>query len=209
MIKAVLFDLDGTLVDTLQDLADSVNVLLRENGLPTHPLDAYRAFIGDGAKVLVERASGRKDEAMEARFLEEYDRRCLDKAVPYEGVLETLDVFKARGIRVGIVTNKPHAQAVKIAEHLLKGRYDCLFGNQPHLYPRKPDPTVLRMAAEAMGVSIEECVFVGDSNVDVFSAHNAGIPCYGCAFGFRGEDELRRAGADEIVYSFIELQKIG
>ncbi len=211
MTRAILFDLDGTLADTLTDIADAVNAVLAENGLPTHPIENYRTFIGNGAKVLVRQASGiAEEERLEPlfrAFLAEYDRRCLDKVAPYDGVTQTLDALRAQGFLLGVVTNKPHAQAEKIVRHLFGDRFGCVYGNQPDCYPRKPDPTVVTLAAASLGAETTACVFVGDSDVDVFTAHNAGIPCIGCAFGFRGEAELLQAGADAIVYSFTELQK--
>ncbi len=206
MIKAILFDLDGTLADTLSALAGTANHVLSEAGLETHPVDAYRLFIGNGAKVLMERASGRQDDALLARFIAEYDRRCLNDTPPYDGVIETLDQFKAKGLRLAVVTNKPHAQAVKLVEHLFGDRFDAVFGNQP-CYGRKPDPQSTLLAMQTLGVTADECVFVGDSAVDVQTAHAAGLPCIGCCFGFRGEAELKAAGADEFAYSFADLQK--
>ena len=212
MVKAVLFDLDGTLVDTLADLADATNAVLERHNLPTHGYDAYRQFIGNGARLLVERAAGEEAKELHAvmleEFVEEYNRRCLDKTRPYDGVLKTLDVLTNAGILLGVVTNKPHGLAVKLVDHLFDGRFGCVFGGST-AYPKKPDPQSALLAAQALGVDIDECVFVGDSNVDVFTAHAAGIPCIGCAFGFRGEEELLTAGADSIAYSFTELQKNG
>ncbi len=206
MIKAILFDLDGTLADTLYALGETANDVLKEAGLPTHPMEAYRQFVGNGAKVLMERAAGRSDEALLERFVTEYDRRCLEDTPPYDGVLETLDMLKAKGIRLAVVTNKPHEQAVKLVNHLFGDRFDAVFGNQPH-YARKPDPESSFLAMKALGVTTKECVFVGDSDVDVKTAHAAGLPCIGCAYGFRGEEELRAAGADDFAYSFADLQK--
>ena len=207
MRKAVLFDLDGTLADTLQALANNVNAVLSEAGLPVHPLEAYRRFVGNGAKVLLERAAGKAyDDVLVSHFLERYDRTCLDDTPPYDGVLETLDWLKAQGVRLAVVTNKPHEQATRLTKHLFGDRFDAIFGAQP-LYARKPNPEVVYLALEALGAAKNECVFVGDSDVDVQTAHAAGMPCIGCAYGFRGEEELRAAGADGIVYSFAQLQK--
>ena len=207
MVKAILFDLDGTLADTLEALGTTVNDVLTEAGLPTHSMSAYRRFVGNGAKVLMQRAAGEAyHDDLLLQFVAEYDRRCLDDTPPYDGVLNTLDWLKAQGVRLAVVTNKPHAQALKLTEHLFGDRFDAVYGSQP-LYARKPNPEVVLLAMNALGVVKEECVFVGDSDVDVQTAHAAGMPCIGCAYGFRGEEELKAAGADEIVYSFAELQK--
>lgn len=206
MIRAVLFDLDGTLADTLYALGSTVNDVLHEAGLPTHPMDAYRQFVGNGARVLVERAAGRADEALFARFLAEYDRRCLLDTPPYDGVLETLDFFRAKGIQLAVVTNKPHEQAVRLVTHLFGDRFEAVYGSQS-TYERKPHPASVHLAAATLGVPVSDCVFVGDSDVDVKTAHAAGIPCIGCCYGFRGEEELRAAGADDFIHSFADLQK--
>lgn len=206
MIKAVLFDLDGTLADTLAALANTANLVLAEAGLPTHPPDAYRQFVGNGARVLMERAAGKDDETLYARFIEEYDRRCLLDTPPYDGVLETLDFLTEKGIRLAVVTNKPHEQAARLVGHLFGDRFAAVYGSQP-AYERKPHPASVHLAATSLGVSVADCVFVGDSDVDVKTAHAAGIPCIGCCFGFRGEEELRAAGADDLIDSFAELQK--
>ncbi|MBE6763583.1 MAG: HAD family hydrolase [Ruminococcaceae bacterium] len=206
MVKAILFDLDGTLADTLQALANNVNAVLAEAGLPVHPLEAYRRFVGNGAKLLMERAAGYHDDILLARFLERYDRTCLEDTPPYDGTIETLDRLIGQGIRLAVVTNKPHAQAVKLTRHLFGDRFNVILGSQPG-YPRKPHPEAVLLAMQTLGVTAQECVFVGDSDVDVQTAHAAGMPCIGCCYGFRGEEELKKAGADALVYSFAELAK--
>lgn len=210
MVKAVLFDLDGTLVDTLQSLCNAVNTVLEANGLPVHPVAAYRQFVGNGARVLVERASGLSDsteiDRLLAAFLGEYDRQLLVGVEAYHGVTETLDRLLCEGVLLGVVTNKPHDQAKRLVEHLFGSRISCVFGGCD-AYPKKPDPESTCLAAASLGVSLCDCVFVGDSDVDVQTAHAAGLACIGCCFGFRGEEELRTAGADDLVYSFTELRK--
>lgn len=209
MVKAVLLDLDGTLADTLADLATATNTVLAKDGLPTHPVQAYRRFVGDGARVLMERASGMTDgerfETLFQAFLAEYDRRCLEQVCAYDGVLDTLDRLLDAGLKLAVVTNKPHAQAVKLVDHLFPNRFSCIYGGQA-AYPKKPDPTSALLAAKALDVSPAECVFVGDSDVDVMTAHAVGMPCVGCCYGFRGEGELKSAGADELIGTFDELQ---
>ncbi len=210
MKKALLLDLDGTLVNTLADLANATNAVLAASGLPTHPTEAYRRFVGNGARNLIKAASDITDEQrlneMLALFLSEYDRRLTECSCPYDDVIETLNILSESGIHSAVVTNKPHEQAVRLVKHLFGDRFSVVYGGCD-AYPKKPDPQSVLLAAKAINVSVSDCVFVGDSDVDVFTAHNAGIPCIGCAYGFRGEAELKAAGADEIVYSFAQLQK--
>lgn len=210
MAKAILFDLDGTLCNTLEDLANATNTVLVENGFTAQPLEAYRQFVGSGARILLARAMGVDGDdvpdALFERFLVEYDHRLLETVTPYDGVVGTLETLSAAGFSLGVVTNKPHEQAVKLVAHLFGDRFACVYGGQS-AYPKKPDPTSAALAATACGVALADCVFVGDSDVDVFTAHAAGIPCIGCTFGFRGEEELRAAGADTLVYSFTEIVK--
>ncbi len=210
MAKAILFDLDGTLADTLADLAYATNRTLEKHGLPTHPIEAYRQFVGNGARNLVAAAADAKDEAfidmLLNDFIADYKEHLLDRTRPYDGVIETLDALCASGLSVAIVTNKPHVQAVRLAQHLFGERFTVIYGGCAD-YPKKPDPASAELAMNALDVKASECVFVGDSDVDVYTAHKVGMPCIGCAFGFRGEEELRKAGADDIVYSFNELVK--
>lgn len=212
MAKAILFDLDGTLVNTLEDLANATNTVIVANGYPTQHLDAYRHFVGNGARVLLACAMGVRSEdisdALFAQFLAEYDRRLLESVAPYDGVIATLDALAQAGFRLGVVTNKPHEQAVRLVQHVFGDRFGCVFGGCD-AYPRKPDPTCVAFAAEALGVAVSDCVMVGDSDVDVLTAHAAGIACIGCTFGFRGEEELRASGADALAYSFPEIAKNG
>ncbi len=212
MAKAILFDLDGTLVNTLEDLANATNTVIAANGYPTQPLDAYRQFVGSGARMLLARAMGVSGEDVSntvfEQFLAEYDRRLLETVAPYDGVIATLDALAEVGFLFGVVTNKPHEQAVRLVRHLFGDRFGCIFGGCD-AYPRKPDPACVTFAAEALGVAVSDCVMVGDSDVDVFTAHAAGIPCIGCTFGFRGEAELRGAGVDALAYSFPEIAKNG
>lgn len=211
MIKAVLFDLDGTLVDTLQDIANAANTVLAKHGFTAHDNEAYRRFVGNGAKNLMMQCAGVSEESVLEQlytdFLEVYDCGCLDTVRPYDGVTETLDVLAQKGYRLGVVTNKPHKQAVRIISRLFGERIACVFGGCND-YPRKPHIAAVQLAAKALGVNVSECLFVGDSDVDVLTARAAGIPCVGCTFGFRGEEELRTAGADRLINNFSELQKL-
>lgn len=203
-VHAVIFDLDGTLVDTLADLGTSMNRTLEKNGFPAWPLEAYRQMVGNGMRHLTERAlgEGAAPETVErilGDFLALYDRDCTRLSVPYEGMTDTLDRMREQGIALAVVTNKTEEQANKIIRHFFgPDRFAAVYGNLPGRRT-KPDPAATWEALEKLHTRAENALFVGDSNVDVQTAKNAGISCVGAIWGFRGEEELRRAGADWLV----------
>ena len=215
--KAVLFDLDGTLVDTLEDLADAVEATLRDfgagsaDGTPVHPLDAYRHFVGNGGYKLVERAMPRNTDKETLslaykRFLEIYGANFCKKTAPYEGVLPLLTELDRRHIPWGIVTNKPEKQAKQVVDTLFSGfAVGCLYGGNVQNRPHKPDATVTNLALAELNVLPENTIYVGDSDVDVQTAHNAGMICAGAVWGFRGEEELRSAGAEILLDTPMDL----
>ncbi|MGN0171263.1 MAG: HAD family hydrolase [Acutalibacteraceae bacterium] len=211
MLKAVLFDLDGTLVDTLTDLANATNAVLERHGYQTHPTDSYRIFVGNGARRLVADAAGVFDEtvidSLLADFAEEYDRRCLETCRPYDGAVQTVKQLKARGVKLAVVTNKPERQAICIVHRFFGDVFSCIYGGTPDR-PKKPDPTAVNEALHILGVQPTQALFVGDSDVDIYTAKNAGTASAGACWGFRGERELFGAGADRLLYSFDDLQKI-
>ncbi|MHB8763835.1 MAG: HAD family hydrolase [Deferrisomatales bacterium] len=202
---AVIFDLDGTLVDSLEDLADSMNAVLTRAGLPGHPLAAYRYFVGEGIEALVLRAlpADRRDEAAHAGFVaamrEEYGRRYLDKTRPYPGVPELLDGLTARGVPLAVLSNKPHGPTVEMVAKLL-GRWPfrAVAGARPGV-PKKPDPTAAVAIAAELGVAPGSVVYVGDTATDMRTAGAAGMFGVGVLWGFRTADELREAGARALV----------
>lgn len=211
-IRAVVFDLDGTLLDTLADLASSMNAALRELGLPEHPRDSYRRYVGDGLGMLVRRAlpEVRRDDADLARrctegMRREYARRCLDETRAYDGAAELLAVLAGRGVPCCVFTNKPHEMA-----GLLLGR--CFPGIGFHAVqgaadgvPRKPDPTAALAMARGLGLPPASVAFVGDSDTDMHTARNAGmLPC-GALWGFRDREELLAAGAARLLSAPLDL----
>ncbi len=208
--KAAVFDLDGTLADTLRDLAEATNAALRENGLPPHPVEAYRQMVGNGLQKLAERAAGPDAspetwERVRQAFLRIYDRDCLIYTRPYAGMPETLAMLQERGTALLVVTNKPDAQAHTIVEALFGRRlFAGVYGNREGR-KTKPDPALTLAALESVGVSPSDALFIGDSNVDVHTAKNAGMKCGGAVWGFRGEDELREAGADFLLHKPAEI----
>ncbi len=203
--EAVVFDLDGTLVDSLGDIADAMNAVLSGLGLPTHPRDRYRMFVGDGLEVLVRRAlpGDRTDERLVARALgrmrDEYGRRATATTRPYPGIPELLDGLAARNVPFGVFTNKPHDAAVDMVDRLLgRWRFASVLGPGPET-PRKPDPTGALRVAAATGVAPGACLYVGDTAVDMATARAGGMIPAGALWGFRTEDELRSAGARHLL----------
>lgn len=219
--KGILFDLDGTLVDTLGDLADATNQALRNLGYPPCPEEDYRQMVGSGARVLMERAlSGNchraqadaftgqgtvertadsvEIETLLAEFLRLYDAGCLRRTRPYAGIPELLCELERRGTRLAVVTNKPQAQAEKITAYFFGSRFDFVIGGSP-ARAKKPDPGAVREILAAWDMPPADALFVGDSDVDIFTAKNAGLRSAGAVWGFRGEEELRRAGADFLL----------
>lgn len=203
MIKAVFFDLDGTLCNTLSDLTASVNYAMRTFDFPVHTEDAVRRMIGDGIKKLCERAVPADRQAhreqVRALFLSHYAAHCLDRTRPYDGMREALAALKADGLLLAVLTNKNHASAEKILSALFPaGTFSFVLG-QTDRYPLKPDPATMLAAMDALSLRPCEVVYVGDTDVDVRFAENADVAFCGCAWGFRGRAHLLSAGAKTIL----------
>ncbi len=201
----VLFDLDGTLLDSLGDIAAAMNAVLARRGHPAHPLDAYRRFVGDGIEMLVRRAlPGALSESEVTAALqdmrEEYAQRSVETTRPYPGVPELLDALVARRVPIGIVTNKPQQPAVAMVAALLgTWPFSVVVGARDGL-PRKPDPTGAREAARQMGLHPASTWYVGDTAVDMLMAVAAGMRPAAALWGFRTETELRTAGAKVLLH---------
>ncbi len=203
--KAILFDLDGTLLDTLEDLCDAVNRVLRRNGFPPHPLDAYRYFVGDGASTLFQRAlpEGHRGTEVVQRclvdFREDYGRTWNVKTQPYPGIPEMLDALVARRLRLAVLSNKPHDTTVLCVTELLpRWAFDVILGQREQV-PKKPNPAGASEVAGRMGLSPAEFVYLGDTGTDMQTALAAGMVPVGALWGFRPEAELRAHGARELV----------
>lgn len=208
----VVFDLDGTLLNTLQDLADAANFVCRAHGWPEHTLDEYRYFVGNGIPKLCLRFSpgAARDEGTQKEVLAQFSARYAahkeDTTAPYPGIEEMLDELAAAGVRCGVLTNKEHSLAQGVMEHYFPGRFEFVQGAVPGV-PTKPDPTALRRLMERMGADEAHTLFVGDSDVDIHTAHNAGLPGAGVLWGFRTREELEAAGAEAIAASPAELAR--
>lgn len=201
MITAI-FDLDGTLADTLEDLADAVNYGLSALGCPPRPLESFKKMVGDGAPTLCRRAlpDDRKDLADELYkgFSSEYESRYLNKSRLYDGISETIAALRDAGVRLAVATNKPQDAARKIISGLLPDAgFYAVLGSIPER-PKKPDPAIIRELLEEL-TDDNTVYMIGDSNVDVRTARSAGIISIGCAWGFRGSAELIAENADYIA----------
>ena len=201
MIKLVIFDLDGTLIDSLGDLANAVEYALAENGYPPNPRDSYRYFVGKGAS---EEEIKRVHKAFSGRYRE----HCLELTKPYPGIEDMLRRLNESGIKLAVASNKPDEFSKQIVTALFgDDKFDTVHGKREGV-PTKPSPDIIYSIMDELGVSAEETVVVGDSDVDVETAQGAGLKCIGCAWGFRGTDELCRAGADKIALNSDELTDI-
>ncbi|MBX3248085.1 MAG: HAD-IA family hydrolase [Myxococcales bacterium] len=199
-VRGVVFDLDGTLLDTLEDIALAMNEVLSAAGLPTHPLDAYRRLVGWGARDLIRRAAPDGDQdALLADFRARYYGRGLHGATrPYEGVPQLLHALVARRVPVAVLSNKPHEPTVAVIGHYFPDvPFVAVLGARPSA-PIKPDPTVALTIAEGLGLSPSECAFVGDTEVDIETGRRAGMRPIGVSWGFRAES-LAPAGAERVL----------
>lgn len=211
MKKGCIFDLDGTLVNSLEDLAMSTNMVLRNHHLPEHDLSKYNYFVGNGIRKLMERALGDDHLDILEECLKEFEQiyqdHCLDHTQPYHGMKELISDLHQAGIQLAVVTNKPHHLAIKIVERLYPDMFISVMGQQD-LYPTKPHPESVFLALMAMGLSKNDCYFIGDSNVDIDTGYNAEMETIGVCWGFRGKKELEDAGADYVVESAEEIKEI-
>lgn len=210
----MLFDLDGTLLDTLEDLADSTNAALAQLGLPPHPLDAYRYFVGDGVRNLILRTlpEGHRDEATVAKAVELmrsiYAEHWADKTRPYPGVPELLDAVAGRGVKMAVLSNKPDDSTRQCVEKLLpRWRFDAVVG-QSKAVPPKPDLAGVRQIVADLGVPVEQFLYLGDTNTDMQTANAAGMFAVGALWGFRTAEELREAGARVLIEEPANLLKL-
>lgn len=209
--KAVLFDLDGTLLDTLEDLADSANRALADMGMPLHPVGAFRYFVGDGLLTLIERIipADRQNPETIAETAEAFRRHYTDnwhvKSRPYQGVGEMLTALAEAGLELAILSNKPQDFTRLCVERLLADFFfDPILGQREGI-PKKPDPAGALEVSERLGIAPEHFLYLGDTSIDMQTATRAGMCAVGVLWGFRTEQELRDAGADHLIQAPADL----
>ena len=207
--KTYIFDLDGTLLSTLNDLASSTNYALRWAGMPERTIEEVRMFVGNGVKLLMERAipegvNNPKFEETYAKFREHYMEHNLDTTRPYDGVPELLHELKRRGKHLAIVSNKFYAATQDLAKHFFPDTIEVAIGERENIRKKQAPDTVLE-ALRQLNVSKEDAVYIGDSDVDIMTAKNCGLPCISVLWGFRDKDFLIEHGGSLFVEKPIEI----
>lgn len=209
---AFIFDLDGTLLNTLEDLKSAVNYALGEMSYPKRTLQEVKSFIGNGIAMLVKRSlpqgvSAEDEEKALELFKKYYALHLNDNTAPYDGIEALLKYLKSMGIKTGVVTNKNHLEAKRLTEKFFGDLIDVTVGHKNSI-PTKPNPQALFEAMKELDCDKSNTLFFGDSDVDVLTAHNAGVPCVGVTWGFRDREVLESAGADFIIQSPEEAKKL-
>ena len=209
--KAILFDVDGTLLNTLEDLGDAVNRVLAGKGFPTHKLDTYRYFIGDGSAMLITRAlpeEKRNDDTIRScieMFIEDYGRNWNVRTKPYDGVTEMLDALMARGLKIAALSNKPHEFTKRCVSDLLPNwTFEVVLGYRDAV-PLKPDPASALEVAKRLNIPPVDFLFLGDSAVDMKTAIAAGMYPVGVLWGYRSIEELQENGAQALIERPLEI----
>lgn len=207
--KLAIFDLDGTILNTLDDLADSCNYILKKNGLPQHSTEEIKYMVGNGIPKLIERALpadvGKEvQERVLAEFIAWYYNHCAIKTAPYKGIVECVSKLKACGVKTAVNTNKVHEAAVELCNKYFPDLFDVISGSRKGI-PPKPAPNGINEILNKLNLSARDCVFIGDSDVDIQTGTNAGMDTIGVDWGFRGADFLANHGACKIVFNCEEL----
>ena len=213
-IKLVIFDLDGTLLNTISDLAHSTNHALKTNGFPSHPIEAYKFFVGNGINKLFERAlpENKKTDIniklVREAFLPYYDQHNMDFTKPYDGIYEFLKTLQSKGFMLAVASNKYQAATEKLINSLFPDiSFTAILGQRENI-PVKPDPAIINEILEIAGVTPNETIYIGDSGVDMQTAANSGVTSIGVTWGFRPREELVAAGANHIADTIDHIQDI-
>ncbi len=214
MPKLIIFDLDGTLLNTIEDLANSVNYALQSYNFPTHPLEAYNLFIGNGVNKLLERALPEDKRnpdfvsMLKVEFIKHYFAHAEEFTKPYNGISELLSRLQAEGYQLGVASNKVHDATVQLVDKFFPEiKFTAVFG-QREGYPVKPNPGILEEIIELAQVEKSDVLYVGDSGVDVATAYNAKVPFSGVLWGFRPRKELEEVGATRFAETTEELYRL-
>ncbi len=210
--QLVIFDLDGTLLDTLEDLADSVNYALSAYNFPERTIEEVRHFVGNGIRLLIERSVPQgtpkeKTDKVYAEFMEHYTANCANKTKPYDGILGLLYSLRKAGIKMAVVSNKADAAVKELCEKYFAGLLDEAVGERMGIR-RKPAPDSVKEVLKKLGVEEAQAVYIGDSDVDVETAENAGLAEIAVTWGFRDEDFLLQSGAKVLVSTPKEIEEI-
>lgn len=211
MVKAVIFDLDGTLLNTLADLSSSTNYALGHYGYPQRTIDEVRRFVGNGVAKLIERAVPEGTSEADVQrvlscFKSHYLEHSLDTTVPYDGIMDMLSVLKKKGIATAIVSNKLDPAVRELHEHFFKELVDTAVGESSERQA-KPSPDMVNEALRRLGIDAESAVYVGDSEVDIMTARNAGMRCISVSWGFKTREFLVQNGASSIAGTVEELME--
>ena len=206
--RAVLFDMDGTVLDTLEDLWAAVNVSLERFSLPPVSLEQVRAGLGNGAAHLISCCAPEELQEPVLQFYKSwYDAHCCIRTRPYPGILPLMERLKARGVQLAIISNKPDPAVQELARAFFPGLLQTAVGESAEVR-RKPNPDAVLAAVRRMGLPLADCVYVGDSEVDIQTASNAGLDCISVSWGFRSREQLLAAGAEKIADTAEELEAL-
>lgn len=214
MKRLAIFDLDGTLLDTIKDLGAATNFTLEKNGYPTHPLESYPMFVGNGVNKLIERAlpiDARSEERIaELRkdFTVYYNNHNTDYSKPYDGITDLLDNIQHEGILIAVASNKYEEATVKLVKHFFPNINFAAINGQREGFPIKPDPSIVFDILTKTGINKQDTLYIGDSGVDMETARRAGVDSVGVTWGFRSKDELEKNMAGTIVSTAQEIFEI-
>lgn len=209
---SIIFDLDGTLLDTLADIAETCNEVLAHNHFPIHPTVAYKEFIGNGLEILMKRITPVGTEEMVVEqccklFAEQYSQNWKRNSCPYEGINDMLSALKSYDVNLAVLSNKPHKFTKLFVDEFFPVKLFSIVYGQREGFPKKPDPAVAMEIAAQFGVRPQDTLFVGDSGVDIMTGKAAGMMTAGVSWGFRSVQELTDNNADIIVYNPLELER--